>query len=222
MTEGEAGRAWLVVDAAGPVSVVGISVNGSWRVLHPAGGPSMENLHERVRQSLRESDLSLEGLEGVWYAEGPGSTLGLRLAALFLQVLGLKRSLAHWSVRVYNNLEVTAAQLDLIRTPARSLYAPWKKGFYHRARAGSGQESRIALDTCGDDDRDVPNPLFVRLGLRTASIPQGATEIPYPFEQIPALLTLHPSLLREVKTLKPYSPAPPEFARWEGRRHSAP
>lgn len=222
MTEVNWGKPCLVIDAAGPLSLVGITEQGRWRALTPSEGPSMENLDERVRGTLRSAGLSLEELEGAWYAEGPGSTLGLRLAAMFLQILRQKPGLSHWSLSTYNNLEVSAAAC--LEAPPRrvcTLHAPWKKGFYHRARL-NGPERPIALDTCTGDELAEPEPSFVRLGLKRASIPPGATEIPYPYSRIPELVALHPALLRPVSILQPYSPVPPDFARWEGKRHSAP
>ena len=220
MSDGLKEKPWLVMDAAGPSSYVGISENGHWKALYPTEGPSMENLHELVRRALREMSLSLEELEGVQYAEGPGSTLGLRLSAMFLQILLQTPRLSHWSCCSYNNLEVAAvAQMDETRAASFSLFAPWKKGHYHRARVDQLATPEIGLDTCDETALHEVDPLFVRLGLRNAAIPKGAREIAYPIERVPELLFVHRDRLHSVSSLNPYSPVPVAFARWEGKRH---
>lgn len=212
----------LLVDAAGPITLVGILENGNWKTFRECDGPSMENLRQLVKDVLKVSGHSLKSLNGLLYAEGPGSTLGLRLAAMFARTLLTLPELRHWTSFRYNNLQLTGASYPTeVSVTNRTLYAPWKKQCFHRVQITDTPGEHFSLDTFQGTPPEK-KPLFVQLGLRTNWIPANAECIPYPIWSLPSTLTALPSLLKPGDVLEPYNPSPPEFARWEAKAHSKP
>jgi hypothetical protein len=212
----------LLIDAAGPTTLVGILENGTWKTYREVDGPSMENLRQLVADVLNASGYSLKSLYGLLYAEGPGSTLGLRLAAMFARTLMTLPELRHWISFRYNNLQLTGASYQTEASVInRTLYAPWKKQCFHRVQIKDTLEEHFSLDTFQGTPPEK-KPLFVQLGLKRNWIPTNAECIPYPTRTLPATLTALPSLLKPGDVLEPYNPSPPEFARWEAKAHSKP
>ena len=71
---------WMLIDAAGPETVIGLVQGGKWLARNNREGDFLEWHEAAIGKVLEEAGLSLPELEGTLYASGPGSTLGLRHA----------------------------------------------------------------------------------------------------------------------------------------------
>lgn len=213
---------WLLVDAAGPAMITGIVRNGDWLHQESHRDGFLESLQPGVQAQLDATRLALPELAGVLYAAGPGSTLGLRLAAMFVRALMQLPALAHWKCLCYNNLELACAdQIDPAAPAECRLFAPWRRDRVHEVRFTPGPPPRFSLATADPGEVDPPVPSIVELGHRAANLPEEFTPVPYPADRIPAVLGRWPQLLEPAGQPVLYSAQAPSFAKWSSRRHTA-
>jgi hypothetical protein len=212
---------WLLLDAAGPELIVGLVQDGQWRARRRNSGGYLEALRPSVEAILSEQSCRLPDLSGALYGSGPGSTLGLRLAAMFLRTLVGLPGLGHWKSFSYHNLVLTGTGLmDRLGPRPVQILAPWKRNRLHRAVNPGTAPDAWSLDTVSPGEADLGAAFRVNLGNRSGNDLPG-TPVPYPVEAIPALLRSHSGLLSPVSAPAPFQSTVPEFALWEPERHRA-
>jgi hypothetical protein len=214
---------WLMLDAAGPVTVIGLVENGGWGPMKCADGEFIESLEPELREVLADGGVQLDQLQGCLYACGPGSTLGLRLAAMFLRGLMELPGLSGWECFQYQNLALSAASIeDGMLNRRLAAVAPWRRDRLHHTVMEPGQPARFHHDGISPQQAgELKLPGFL-LGRRPGNAAQGIDWQPYPHERVPEVLSAFPELLEPVKSPTPFSAEEPEFARWSPQRHSAP
>ena len=210
---------WLLIDAAGPITIAGLVADGRWVAKQCGDGDFLEWFHPALEVLLRSTGRQLAELAGALYASGPGSTLGLRLAAMYLRTLLHLPALEHWGCLQYQNLELAAAAVDA-KTAARGVVAPWRRDRWHRTRLVDQATAAFTNDWIDPEDAVQGGLLGVALGRRPPREPAGYNWIPYPMDRIPEVLTAVPGLLHPVNYPTPYLAEEPEFARWSRERHS--
>jgi tRNA A37 threonylcarbamoyladenosine modification protein TsaB len=214
---------WLLLDAAGPRLIAGLVSDGRWLAMHASSDGFLEALPAAIDHMLRETGLQLPQLAGSWYACGPGSTLGLRLAAMLLRGLLAQPALSHWRLRQYNNLALACAgRVDPAAPQPVRLAAPWRRDRLHLADLHPGPPARYKLAATSPEEAAAQGIARVDLGSRPARLAPDIAPIPYPAERIPRILSAYPELLIPVDTPTLYTAAEPEFVRWSPQRHSAP
>ncbi|NDV62533.1 hypothetical protein G0Q06_08730 [Puniceicoccales bacterium CK1056] len=208
---------WLLIDAAGPALIVGILEEDKWLCMESFSSGFLEDLKPGVESLLEKSSLDLSSLSGIICSSGPGSTLGLRLAAMFVRTLLQQPDLENWKCLTYNNLELTCASLSKPGGPACRVAAPWRRDRLHLATLLPGPPAQFELESVSvEEATELP---VVELGNRLALLPEGANRISYPAEKIPQILKAWPDLLTSTQKPGLYSAETPEFARWTSTRH---
>ena len=66
---------------------VGIPSASDWQVLHRVEAQALEGLFSATEKVLNDCGIEISKIKQVYFCEGPGSTLGLRLAAAFVRTL---------------------------------------------------------------------------------------------------------------------------------------
>ena len=214
---------WLLLDAAGPVAAAGIVRDGQWlaRSLHE--GEFLEWFQPAVREVLAARSQSLQDLSGVVCAGGPGSTLGLRLAAMFVRSLLTVPALEHWKCYQYQNLEAGLLSLpENTSSRLREAVAPWRRDRLHLARLLRKEPPAFSHGMLTMEENREGHPAGFILGRRPANQWNNIAWRPFPLERLPGLLRAHPSLLRPTTEPAPYQAETADFARWTAQRHSAP
>lgn len=213
---------WLLIDAAGPTCIIGIVREGLWLCKQQNEGDFLEWFQPSVEQLLKSADLSLPELSGALYATGPGSTLGLRLAAMFIRSLMVLPALQGWKCYEYQNLHLALADMKEGSESERlEAVAPWRRDRLHHATMDPGTPSAFHSDALSPEaaiSRKIPG---VNLGRRPANAASDVLWRPYPLERIPELLMAYPELLTATHSPTPYQAEDPEFARWSSKRHAA-
>lgn len=219
MPENWAAGHWLLIDAAGPALVTGLLKDGDWLEFRQASDGFLECLQPEVAALLARHQLSLTTLHGCLFASGPGSTLGLRLAALFLRTLLQLPELAHWTCYAYNTLALAcAATLDPDHPARASMLAPWRRDRLHGVTF-LPEERRFALFATHPDAPVVRGLPMAQLGNRAAISPADRVPRPTPFGRVPHLFAAFPDLLTPVTVPALYQAEETVFARWKPQRH---
>lgn len=216
----KAGR-WLLIDAAGPNSVAGLIEKDRWIAMEKTDKGFLEWLEPAIESILLKSSVQLPDLSGLIYASGPGSTLGLRLSALFCRTLLGLPELNHWSCWQYQNLEL--AILAHRKTSAgltHSMVAPWRKDRFHCVSIQATGPAQFAHKGIHPDEVAESRIPGVVLGRKPPSAGDDLDWLPYPIEEIPALLSEYQELLTPVTSPTPYTAETPDFVRWNPKRHT--
>ena len=171
---------------------------------------------------LARSGTKLPELAGCLYACGPGSTLGLRLAAMFLRGLMELPPMRHWQCFQYHNLALALAdRAESLLNRRQAAVAPWRKDRLHHTIMETGPSPSFHHDGITPQKAAEMQLPGVFLGRRPRNAHAGLQWQPYPHERIPATLERFPELLEAVSAPAPYAAEEPEFARWSPQRHSA-
>lgn len=212
---------WLLIDAAGPTSAIGLAEHGSWLEHVHSEGDFLEMLAPTVQELLSKSGLTLAQLSGVLYGSGPGSTLGLRLAAIFIRTLLGIPGLKHWTCFQYQNLELAIVALNQNneKQPVQAV-APWRRDRLHYSK-WDGISKSFENDAIDPQEAVKANLTGVSLGRRHPGKTVDVDWRDYPIGKIPSILFSNPWLLEETITPTPYSAEDPQFAQWNPKRHSS-
>jgi tRNA A37 threonylcarbamoyladenosine modification protein TsaB len=215
-----AGR-WLLIDAAGPTSVAGLIEQDQWIVMEKTDKGFLEWLEPAIKSVLSKSSSQLPDLSGIIYASGPGSTLGLRLSALFCRTLLGLPELNHWSCWQYQNLELAIlAHRKNENELTESMVAPWRRDRCHCVSVQATGPTQFAHKGIHPDEVAENRIPGVVLGRKPPSASNELDWLPYPLEEIPALLSACPELLTPVTFPTPYTAETPDFVRWNPKRHT--
>lgn len=205
---------WLLIDAAGPSSVIGIVQQGNWLGKQKSDSDFLAMLQPATATILEETQMKLENLSGALYATGPGSTLGLRLAAMFISSLMQMPLLSHWRCLQYQNLE-----LALCESGQSEAVAPWRRDKFHHVQRTASSKSVYKHGQISPAMAEERQLAGFELGRRPPSFTNTINWQPYPVDSLPSLLEKNPHLLKVTEAPLPYVAEEPEFARWTSQRH---
>lgn len=221
MDDGIQQGTWLLIDAAGPVSVIGLVDRDSWLACKQSQGDFLEWLQPGIEDLLQQSQSKLQNLSGILYGSGPGSTLGLRLAALFIRVLMELPELEHWRCFQYQCLELAICSdwKDMGQSLTAAV-APWRRDRLHLTEWDRESMHFKNSGILPDDavTRKLPG---YSLGRRLPGKSIDLQWKDYPVGNIPVILNHYPLLLQQTHKPTPYSAEVPQFAQWNPSRHPA-
>lgn len=213
---------WLLIDAAGPATVVGLVAKGEWQRYRVLEVEFIEGLQAGLEEILDSSGKTLAQLKGCIYATGPGSTLGLRLAAMLLRSFMELPDLRRWKCFQYHNLSLALTSLpESVLNKRLAAVAPWRRDRLHHTVKEPGMPARYHHDGIAPEQAAAMNLPGILLGRRPRNAAAGIEWNPYPHEQVPGILWNFPELLEPTQSPTPYAAEEPEFARWTPQRHSA-
>ena len=208
------------MDAAGPALVAGLVREGRWLDFTALQGGLLESLRPSVEALLEAHRLELKALRGALLAVGPGSTIGLRLAAMFLRCLTELPPLRHWTCLQYNNLELACAgSLEESADTPMTVAAPWRRDRLHLATFQPGCPTPFVMASAEPEEVLKKSIRCIDLGNRKKLTDPQENWHPYPFARIPELLARFPVLLRAGNPPVLYSAESPAFAPWSNDRH---
>lgn len=212
---------YLFLDAAGRSPCAGVWETGAWRAYRSAGAvPATEGLFGLVDAALRAVSLTLGDCAGFVFVEGPGSILGIRIAAMALRGWRALPELAAKPVFAAGSLAL-AGHLLLREMPERrdfTLLADSRQGLWNVAVVRGGVVPADFSEVRGAALADLPGPYF-RITQRALGAPPVACD-PLPenlLEKHPAVLTT-PGLLRGTDAPDAVN-MPGQFVKWTPERH---
>lgn len=200
----------LVLDACGPQTAVAVFRDRICTALEISRDPALESLFRLSRLCLSRCGLKIGDLQGFIASEGPGSTLGLRLAAMALHTW---QSLKTLPVLTYNSLVMTA-RVHSDQFPGESFAAPWKSGAWFLLKSASQAVVPLQGNPLPDTTR------LVEVGRLPRKLPD-APVIPYPIREILESLPSAADCLQPTKSFVPFSPEPSVFRKWTPQTHRA-
>jgi tRNA threonylcarbamoyladenosine biosynthesis protein TsaB len=214
---------FLFIDASGRLPFVGILQTGSWRICRRSGEAAVtESLFALVEEALRGAGLRLADCAGFIFAEGPGSILGIRIAAMAFRAWRVLPEFADKPVFAVGSLAL-AAHLQVRTNPARhefAVLADSRQGWWNTLTVRDGVVADGFQELRGADLAALPALRF-HIAQRALGAPPVVCE-PFPgdaLERDPEVL-LVPGLLRETEAPDAVN-MPGQFVKWTPARHRA-
>lgn len=205
-----AGKPVLVMDAACPHVFVGLWQSGAWQATAAATEPALDALFGLVEHCLDETDCHLREVSAFVYDEGPGSVLGIRVAAMALRTWQAMPELNTKPVFAYRSLELLAAQITLVRSGPFQIIADYRKDAWLSLLSQGGE-----IRTVADAELDSDQPLYyLRQRKAWRQPPARAVEVTLNLLETPQLLC-DEKLLRKTESPGVFAVQPVEYKRWQ-------
>lgn len=222
----------LFVDTASSLVVVGLQTRAGddaaeWRMSRDEAGVALFRLADEL---LRDAGLTIADLRTVVFCEGPGSLLGIRLAAIAVRTwLALPRPAVVPPLRVL-------AYRSLVLVAADALMQGEALPFHVIADARRATWNVLTVSTSAADMANAPirrwsaNELLppACAVLHPAEfphwqpLPDAARAIPYRPQFLPRLVAGHPTLLHAVDQPDAFLTEMPEYRTWNATPSSVP
>jgi len=207
----------LLVDASSQVQV-GIPDAKGWLSLTREKKPALESLFEAILKSLGQIDSSATAIDAILFCEGPGSTLGLRIAATAVKTI-LRENEPSPTLFTYNALDLAAI---LANDASRPILAPFRKG----KRLLRNPTSNSAISSIEVLEEPISESLSKEAlhlpSLRSwETLPEGLDVLDYDISHIAGLAGIGP-ILRHAEIPEVFTPLPAEFRKWKPARNLSP
>jgi hypothetical protein len=205
----------LVVDASTNHVQVGIPEAKSWQCLARVEEQALEGLFLATEKILQDSKKEISQVSSVYYCEGPGSTLGLRLAAAFVRTLKWSQPRADFKVFTYNALDLGSL---LVSSKSSFIQAPFRVGFrFVRFPHSNPLEAEKKIVPQDEAFSEYPDSFHLP-DIRKRSTPVMPEQtINYNLSNINGLADLN-LVSKPCSSILPYNPKAPEFKKWTPRQ----
>lgn len=209
----------LAIDAGGRETCIGVLRDGAWLSRISSVNPPLEALFSLTRRCLDDSRLALRDLSGFAFCNGPGSTLGLRLASAALLAW---RNLAPEPLPIVHYQSLELAWFPFLRqgsTPTgRWLVTDYRKNLW----LGAPAEDPKRIQEIDTNFLSGLETGFYHLPQRKSWMPPPGTPEPvdYPFADLPDFLLAQPQPRIESRPVLAL-PGKSDYRRWTPDRHRA-
>ena len=205
----------LAVDASTSPLQVGIPQPSSWHCLVKVNEHALEGIFSATEKVLKDSKKKLSQINSLYYCEGPGSTLGLRLAAAFVRTLKWSYDYDDFEVFSYNSLDLASL---LIPKANSVIQAPFRMGFrFVRIPHLIPLEAEKRIVTKDEAFSKYPDSFHLP-DIRRRSTPVSPEKtLSYDLSKIKGLAGLN-LISKHCSTILPYNPKAPEYKKWTPRQ----
>jgi len=202
----------LVIDASSTTIQMGIPEQNDWLILEESNSLAMQGIFETCHQIFKNIDRNLREVDALLYCAGPGSTLGLRIAATFCRTI-LWNSNAQVKLFDYNALDLAAL---IVNQPERTIQAPFRAKRRLVRLPTDSPFGKIEIIEAEDTATAYPDSLHLPDNRPfKQEIPQDRL-IDYKLTNIAGLSDLQ-KICTAKETATPFSAEQVEFKKWDGK-----
>jgi tRNA threonylcarbamoyladenosine biosynthesis protein TsaB len=221
----DAGHPLLFLDASGLSTRAALWQNSRWLAFREDPAPALTALFTSTRAILAEAGLTLPQIAVFLYVNGPGSVLGLRLAAMAIRTWQADTSSQPTPphprpIFSCGSLHLAAAlALAGGAQPPFTVCTDARQGRWHLLEVPTANPSALAQTLPREADApelaQLPGPLFYLPARKTwQNLPRPSAPPPATLRDHPEILST-PSLFHPVPAATPFSAAAPEYRKWE-------
>lgn len=208
----------MVLDASGSLLQTGIVQDGKWLSQACRLGDALEDLFTLCESCLDQAHMSLQDLRGYLFCEGPGSMLGIRIAAMAVNTWRCLPELDH-PLHAYRSMDL--ATLDIAakeQIECLSLVSRLRRKAYIRTD-WSKEKGFSDPYIAGDSELDKGSENLRELILKGSAVDSAPDSVPYSIECLPQILSRAELPLYAIDSAAPFQIQKPEYQRWQGERH---
>lgn len=217
----DVGCSWLFLDASGVATRAGVWQSARWLGWRESDAPALESVFANARAALAESCVPLEKIGGYLYVEGPGSVLGLRVAAMAIrtwQTDDAARNAGPVKPVLSCGTLSLAAALALAGgvPPPFAVFTEARQDHWHLLEINDRATTPILREV---GENGLPAGALYHLPARKAwhKPPPHAQPLPVSLRDHPEILA-QPNLFHPVETPVPFTGHPPEYKKWGAQK----
>ncbi len=201
----------LAVDASTSPVQIGIPEPTGWHCFAKVNEQALEGIFSATEKVLKESKKEVSQINTLYYCEGPGSTLGLRLAAAFVRTLKWSYDYDDFEIFAYNALDLASL---LIPKANSVIQAPFRMGFrFVRIPHLCAKEAEKRIVPQDEAFSKYPDSFHLP-DIRRRSKPVSPEKtLSYDLSKVKGLAGLN-LISKPCSCILPYNPKPPEFKKW--------
>jgi len=213
-----AGR-YLLLDASGPLVQTALWQSGKWLRWTGSREEAGKSLFSGTREILKSEKTGFEDLNGFLFCEGPGSMLGIRIAAMAIR--GWQSTVDfHLPVFSYQSLFLLAKILlkQETKPPFHLISDARRKRWNLVSVLPGGKIAPLSRLTAGELEK-LQGPFFrMEESFIRSEPPKPAKIISYNLKNH-ASLFLDKDLPAYSETAEPFLGEEPQYQKWQKRRH---
>ena len=209
----------LFLDASGLSTRVGLWQNSRWLAFREDPAPALAALFASTRAVLAEANLTFPQIGGFLYISGPGSVLGLRLAAMAIRTWQADHPLPTLPVLSCGSLHLAAAlALAGGAHPPFTVCTDARQGRWHLLEVPAANPSTLNQNPPREADApelaQLPGPLFYLPARKSwQNLPRPSAPLPASLRDHPAVLAI-PHLFQSTPAATPFSGPATEYRKW--------
>ncbi|WOO39834.1 hypothetical protein [Rubellicoccus peritrichatus] len=209
----------LVLDAACPNVFAGLWQDGQWLAMASIEVPALEGLFDAVDQCLKAADMSLEAITGFAHDEGPGSVLGIRVAAMAIKTWRALPSFREKPVFAFHSLAFAIEQVRRKQKPESDfcIISDYRKDAWLSIRSDKNE-----IEPLSEAEAEaIELPIFHSAQRRSWRPPPAAAKsITIDLASFPEIFA-NGDIIRPVDQPGLYAPFRTDYKRWTPDRHRA-
>lgn len=208
----------LLLDASTDEVCVGVLANSTWLAFERTSVEALESLFSLTACVLDQAQLHLRQINRFLFCEGPGSVLGIRLAAMAIRTWLTLPDCRQKTIYAYKSLHAASVILKREEQPT----TPWCLVIASRMKrwnllGDDGQLREIGQDALAASQRN----LYYLPARRHSHPPVNARLLPYRLEAHPDIFGNAP-WLRSIESPDAWLPSQPVYQQWTATRHRSP
>lgn len=193
-----------------------------WLALKTSEEESLQAVFDCTAAALSEAGMQLAEVGGFYFSQGPGSLLGLRIAAMAVQGWRSMRNLSNAPCLSYYSLHAAAAVLRGRESGPFLICADYREKQWHCLKVGSNEQSN-ELTLVGREtlESSLLPVYYVPQRQREQPLPCNAKVWKYDLRELPERISrlTFTDCPMPPHALPIYEPAPTSFVKWDGERH---
>jgi len=212
----------LFFDASGTRVRIGILNDEFWAAYRESESQALAAIFGEVEAVLDSAKITWPEIQSYLYVEGPGSVLGLRIAAMAIRAWQVEDAkVANGASRPVfscNSLQLAAALASTEIKPPFAVFTEARHGHWHVLEIAPTDLANPCSQKAREvGENDLPGGPLYHIQSRKAwhKPPARAQALAVSLEKHPEALR-HRELLRRGTTATPYTGTSPEYKKWAG------
>lgn len=210
----------LLLDASASKVQVGLLQGKVWLAFRELEEEAINSIFAGTSACLKEAKMPLEEVAGFLFCEGPGSILGIRLAAMAIN--GWRSQPAHRQAPVFSFRSLEAA-VSLFKHKGESMpfhiVSEYRQGRWHLASVKKdGQCTDITMVETDALSKLQGAIYYIPRRINVPAPPAFIQPRDYSLRELPHVLN-SANLLRQTDKPEAYQPEKPVYVKWDAKRH---
>ncbi len=214
------GNVFLLLDASASKVQVGLLQGEVWLAFRELEEEAINSIFDGTSACLKEAKMPLEDVAGFLFCEGPGSILGIRLAAMAIN--GWRSQPAHRQASLFSfrSLEAAVALFKHMGEPMPfHIVSEYRQDRWHLVSVNEdGERIDITLVDTTDLSK-LQGSVYCLPRRKNAPVPPVFIHTrDYSLFELPRVLN-SANLLHKIDKPEIYLPEKPVYVKWDAKRH---
>ena len=210
----------LLLDASASKVQVGLLRGNKWLAFRELDEEALDSIFAGTSACLKEAKMPFEEIDGFLFCEGPGSILGIRLAAMAIN--GWRSQPAHKQASVYSYRSLEAASA-LLKHDGESLpfhiVSEYRQDRWHLLSIHEDGQYRDITMVATDALSKLQGSVYCLPRRKNGPVPPDFIQArDYSLRDLPRVINSS-NLLRQTDRPDAYLPEKPVYVKWDAERH---